>query len=150
MTIKKPGVGNYWPTVYAIKDRLRAIQEQGGPNAVHSDRQTGKTTALIQFVAERTLILPYSDENKIAVVVPDQNFVRRFEDQFTANFPTLRQPLVFPASSDHLQGQKIHEVYAEEIFLIPCRRIAEIAEHFNFVAGVGTLQSIVSLNIKEW
>jgi len=159
MTVKKPGVGNYWPTVYAIKDRLRDIQQmrvngiattEQMSNAIHSERATGKTTALVQFVAERTLILPYSDENKIGVVTPSQDLAHRFEEQFTENFPTLRQPLVLPFSSDHLRGNKIAEVYAEEIFLIPYRSIREIADHFKFIAGVGTLQSIVSLNIKQW
>jgi hypothetical protein len=169
MTIKqKPGagvgVGNYWPTVYAIKDKLREIQQRResgvvttvtASNAIHSERQTGKTTALVQFVAERTLILPYSDENLIAVLTPNLDIARRFEEQFIANFPTLRCPIVSDVGKSEdfeysLQGHKIHEVYAEEMFLIPCRRIHEIADAFKFVAGVGTLQSIVSLNIKQW
>lgn len=150
--------GNYWPTVYSIKDNLRnALGRPGEANVIHSDRASGKTTGLVQFVAERTLILPY--EKKILVIAPNLDIARRFEGQFRDDFPKLRVPdfVTFQRETGsciaaRFSGREYEEVYIEEVFLIRCETVEAIRLYFKYkyIAGVGTLESVASFKITRW
>ncbi len=152
-----PKIGNYWPSVYRIKNLLRSVRDtapekrQSRGFIIHSDRGSGKTTGLEQFVAERTLILPC--EQKIMVVCPNTEICHRFEETFIENFPTLRSPVVVHFGAHQFGGRDdITEVYVEEIFLIPAPQVDYIRQHFGerFIAGVGTLERTTLINVVDW
>jgi hypothetical protein len=113
------------------------------------DRRTYKTTALIQFVAERLLILP--PPARVAVICPDYHIARHFDDQYRVAFPNLRRPIVTTVEEvlhrGTLAGSGTTEVYAEEIFQIPPRLLHQVP---NFIVGIGTLNHPVSLRIENW
>jgi|SRR5271157_2584845 len=147
-----------------LKDLLRAAcvdfyEVQSGAraqfahqNVVISDRRTSKTTALIQFVAERMMILP--PPQRVGVVCPTLSIVRQFAEQYQILFPNgpagIRNPLI--ATIDEVRqgrwdGWEVPEVYAEEMFLVPSRALLSIP---NFVVGIGTLNGSAALRIDKW
>src|SRR5208282_6421903 len=122
-----------------LKDLLRSASRNNHNNAVVSDRRTYKTTALIQFVIERLLILP--PPARVGVVCPNRQMMDLFAREYQILFPALpiRNPLV--ATIDEvLEGcwrcWDVPEVYAEEMFMIPASRLRSVP---NFIAGIGTL-----------
>jgi hypothetical protein len=111
-------------------------------NAVISDRATFKTTALIQFIAEKMMNL--EPPARVGVLCPSQTIVERFARAYQMEFPTLRvrNPLV--ATPDEVNHGKWHgfpvsEVYAEEMFMISPADIERVAAQYNFIGGIGTL-----------
>jgi hypothetical protein len=150
--------------MYDIKDILREAMQNfyADPkaprnNAVCSERATGKSVALVQFVAERLMTLHPAKE--VGVVVPNSNIGKRFEDQFLESFPRLRRPIIAPCGEigdfegggyNRFRGHEIAESYAEEMFLISPRIIAVLEQQYNFVAGVGTLHRPVGIRIRLW
>jgi hypothetical protein len=139
--------------VCELKDLLRSAGVcENHDNAVISDRATFKTTALIQFVAERMLILP--PPGRVGVVCPNYEIATRFAREYQEMFPSgpahLRNPLV--DSIDDVirgkwQGWSVPEVYAEEMFMLAPRDLFAIP---NFICGIGTLNHPVGLRIKNW
>ena len=160
MIKRDPKIGHYWPGVYRIKDMLRSVRETAPEKrnafVVHSERASGKTTGLEQFVAERTLILPF--EEKIAVICPNNEIANRFGETFVEDFPTLRPPIILNGSSStileqNIAGQaEIVEVYIEEIFLLSPRTVDWIRAYYGsrFIAGVGTLEHTALINVVDW
>lgn len=121
-------------------------------NAVISDRATYKTTALIQFVGERMLIL--APPARVGVVCPNIEIAKRFAIQYQEVFPDgpagIRNPLV--ASIDEVShgcwnGWEVSEVYAEEMFMMRPREIHAIP---NFICGIGTLHRPVTIRVENW
>jgi hypothetical protein len=158
--------GEYWASVYDIKEKLREIvryresKADHGlgailPNAVNADRAQGKTTALVQFVAERTLMLGPLD--KIVVLAPTEDIAYNFNRVYERNFPTLRVPIILSIGTENAPAElnlrginNIKEVYAEEMFLMDHKRVAQFKEQFGLTAGVGTLPRPVILSIYKW
>jgi len=139
-------------SICELKNLLRDALVNKHNNAVVSDRRTYKTSALIQFVAERMLVLP--PPARVGIVCPNMDMTRRFALEYQMTFPDgpakLRNPLV--ASIDEVlhgiwRGWLVPEVYAEEMFRIPWQQLREVP---NFVAGIGTLHPPVSLRIEKW
>src|SRR5208282_2462953 len=92
-------IGNHPPqdeiqkAICELKD-LRSAGRNNHNNAVVSDRRTYKTTALIQFVIERLLILP--PPARVGVVCPNRQMMDLF----------ARDPL--PSSSDSQSPSRHH------------------------------------------
>jgi hypothetical protein len=134
--------------ICGLKDRLRDALVYKHDNAVISDRATFKTTALVEFVAERLLALAPPAE--VGVVTPDTKSATLFMRAFTRTFPNVRLPLVEPyvmGNSPFWCGLDVREVYADEMFKIPYMKLREIP---HFVCGIGTLNEPVSLRIDKW
>jgi hypothetical protein len=133
-----------------LRDALKWTKDGGqGANAVISDRRTYKTTALIEYVAERLLILP--PPARVAVVCPDYNIASHFDYRYRTVFPNVRRPIVTDILQvlhhGALDGSGTVEVYAEEVFAIPAAKLRQVP---NFVVGIGTLIHPVSLRIENW
>jgi hypothetical protein len=107
---------------------------------VVSLRASGKTTGLVHFVGERTLLT--SDETIIAVAAPTQAIMEEFNRQFRTHFPTLRQPMYVTGkvASERLRGQKVAELYLEEIFLFKKGDIRDLFPCAPVVVGVGSIE----------
>lgn len=139
-----------------LNEALDEFQEPtkmiAGFTAIVADRAQFKTTALVQFVAERQMNL--DPPARVGVVCPNYPMVDLFARAYQREFPTLRvrNPLVGVAD-DFYRGKwrgmcEIPEVYADEIFMIRRRELAQIE---NFVCGVGTLTKLpVTVKITNW
>lgn len=117
---------------------------------VVTNRATGKTTALVLFVGERTLVVP-SDE-AIAVMVPTKEIGLEFLNQFTYHFPTLTPPLVAtPRAFRDFAGLKIKEVYIEEFFILSPEDLHFVCSSLPVAAavvGVGTIEYPTTITIS--
>jgi hypothetical protein len=152
------------PYVYDMKDELRRIQREwkanegrgtGAPivdNFVHSRRSEGKTTALVEFIAERHLTL--RAPQVCGVVSPSVDMAVHFERMFHEMFPQIRLPRVVCAEDarSRIEGafradHDVVEVYADEMLMMEPRFIKSIQ---NFVAGVGTIERATALRLDRW
>ena len=138
------------------KDMLRKCTEEfiRNPlcrvNAVISDRATFKTSALVQFVAERQMTIP--PPGRIGVLCPNRTMVEMFARAYQIEFPTLRvrNPLVAtPEEVKHgcWNGWTVPEVYADEMFLMNTREVHAVP---NLVCGIGTLPRAVIVRVNAW
>lgn len=163
-----PGeLGADWETTWEIKNVLReslamwsSVGVDSRPkralrnNCAHSDRATGKTTALVQFIAERHLVV--HPDKKVGVIVPNTQVGKLFERQFKEQFPTVRLPLLFVVGDNdqqaisQVQGSEVEEVYAEEMFMMRFRTIDMLEQMGVFVCGVGTLKRPAGVRINSW
>lgn len=139
--------------VIQLKQMLRQMDGKYS-NAVITDRATFKTTALVQFIAERMMNL--EPPARIGVVCPNRAIAEHFARTYQTEFPTLRvrNPLV--DSVDEVirgkwRGFRVEEVYAEEMFLIAPRELDELAAQYKFKGGIGTLPpKPVLCKITNW
>lgn len=157
---KRQNPFDYWESVFTIKEQLRRCHARFNSHpgqdvtAIHADRASGKTVALVQFVAERMLSVDMKD--KIAVLIPMESIECNFSAAFMTHFPTLPLPLIFSAQRDPQQiisammGEHIDEVYVEEMFLIPFKTIDHLRQaSVPLVAGVGTLHG-PAIVVAQW
>lgn len=120
---------------------------------VISRRATGKTSALVHFVGERTLILPETES--IAVVCPTDDIASEFSHHFNKHFPTLKYPTICNAKNPvALRAHKFAEVYIEEFFLIHQRDLHNLLTYtFDpanspIIIGVGTIELPTTISIQ--
>ena len=115
---------------------------------VVTKRAAGKTTGLVHFIGERTLVLPETET--IGVLCPTEAIAREFLHQFKTHFPTLQEPLVYPIEDAmlRLSGKRFHEIYMEEVFLMHIDRLSDVCVHFPVVAGVGTIEAPTTVTIR--
>ena len=116
-------------------------------------RASGKTTGLVYFIGERTLLLSESDT--IGVLCPNEGVAREFLYRFKYHFPTLKEPVVLTIDRgmSMMVGRKFHEVYAEEVFMMYTdyrlsTHLSEVCAHFPVVAGVGTIEAPTTILLK--
>jgi hypothetical protein len=109
-------------------------------------RASGKTTGLVYFIGERTLVDSNAD---LGVIVPTEDIGREFIHQFEMAFPTLPLPCILPASRIKFHhGHKFTEVYVEEVFLIKDYDLRDACDLFPVVAGVGTIEFPTTITIR--
>jgi hypothetical protein len=114
---------------------------------VISRRASGKTTGLVHFIAERTLVL--SEDEKLAVVCPTDDIASEFSHHFNTHFPTLKYPTICTAKSvSALRGQKFREVYIEEFFLIPKHQLRDMLPPDSLIIGVGTVEEPTTISVR--
>lgn len=133
--------------VYELKQLLRESRHPNHDNAIVADRRSYKTTALVEFVGERILLLPPNKE--VGVVTPNRTTAEMFFEQYRKTFPTLRVPLLDPCEAvlhGKWRGIDVAEVYADEVFMMS----PEILQVPNFRCGIGTLLRPVSIRIERW
>ena len=136
--------------VVELKNLFRNARDSKD-NVIIADRASFKTTALVQFVAERMMNL--EPPARVGVLCPNSAMVEQFARAYQIEFPTLRvrNPLV--ASYNEIctrggwRGGEVVEIYAEEIFMMH-PSVMDLPE---FVFGVGTLEKRpVSARIRNW
>ena len=141
--------------VLTRENRPRSSREDAMTAPINRDlpvivtrRASGKTTGLVHFIGERTLLLPESET--IGVLCPTEGIVQEFLHQFKTHFPTLQEPVVLTIdrAMDRMVGRKFHEVYAEEVFLMYTDRLSEVCAHFPVVAGVGAIEAPTTITIR--
>lgn len=123
---------------------------QSSPNKdlpiVVTRRASGKTTGLVYFLGERTLIQP---EASFGVIVPTEEIGVRFAHVFESTFPTLTEPHIIIASRlKYHQGQRFTEVYIEEVFGLKEQDLFDACHQFPVVAGVGTIEMPTTITIR--
>lgn len=138
-----------------IRNQLRQIQwdranHPSSPNkdlpVVVTRRASGKTTGLVYFIGERTLVDSNAD---LGVIVPTEDIGREFGRRFETSFPTLPAPCILPASRIKFHhGHKFTEVYIEEVFLIKEYDLRDACEIFPVVAGVGTIETPTTITLR--
>lgn len=134
-----------------LRDALEADPTERGFRAIVADRAQFKTTALVQFVAERQMNV--NPPIRVGVLCPNQNMVRLFTNAYQTEFPTLRvrNPLVATPEEvirGRWAGEEVNEVYADEIFMMNPHELRQIP---GFVCGIGTLmESPVLIRISSW
>ena len=151
----------FWITVTEIMKQLREIVQtrEHRPHAAHetlsitrdlpvvvTKRQTGKTIGLVYFVGERTLLLP--DAN-LCVIVPNEDIGVEFIYQFNTHFPMLKAPTLISIGDamSRLRGNKFHEIYVEEVFLIQTELLFEVCASYPVIAGVGTIELPTTIRV---
>jgi hypothetical protein len=112
---------------------------------LHSDRGTGKTTALLQFAAALTLLegLTKNDcpDSLYAFYCPTESLRRRYKEVYTNSFPGFVQPdfrHFDSLSCGPRQSSRVAVAFVDEVFQLKPEQLEALKHNVSKIIGVGT------------
>lgn len=130
---------------------LAAVQQTQTPwnktiFGVESGRASGKTSALLEFVASRMLLA--SRDEQIGIIIETESYKRKLKDAWSNLFPNIEIPKFFTfdcindssRAFESMVGNAFREIYIDEIFKLDQQdlRKLKVVSRAQVIAGVGT------------
>ena len=146
-------MGQYFMDVFDIKTSVQAIRSRLAPGrVVHCERNTGKTTALLEWVHD---VLPEKGVRSVGFITHDWNSARRLEVEYERRWPEPRDG--FNENSISVKFVPGHEItrllgFASEVVVDEWWKLREedqraLRLNWEVLAAVGTLEELMSVPI---